>query len=439
MRTGGSAARPSYAEGVSWARAVAVVGSVALCSALLVALSSRAPGALRVQEVGERVTDPGLGARFTEDQKRRAAAYNRTGYLALVLSAVVDIVLLVVLLRGPFGRVVLAYGRVPGGWLVHAVLLAATVSLLSSLVALPVGYVRGYVVEHAWGLSTQGVGAWVLDRARSAAVSATIVSVAAVAFFAVTRWQPRTWWVWGWGSFTLLSALGVFLWPVVVAPLFNRFTPLEEAALSRRVHELARRAGVDVSDVLVADASRRTTAENAYVAGLGTTKRIVLYDTLLSSGSEAETLYVVGHELGHEVEQHVPKGVAASALGLAVGFATLAWLGTRSSVLAWAGASSIADLRALPALLLFVTVASLVALPIESALSRRFESRADEIAVRLTGAPDPAIRALRRLALVNIADLDPPSVAVVLAYSHPPTPERIRAIKREAQGGVLRP
>jgi STE24 endopeptidase len=340
----------------------------------------------------------------------------------------------VVLLRGPFGRLADALERLPGGHLARAALLAVALVALSSIATLPLAFVRGYVIEHAWGLSTQGLAGWSTDRLRSLAVGAVVSAVAAVAFFAVVRWQPRTWWLWGWGAFTLLTAVFVFLWPVVVAPLFNRFTPLDDASLGEDIRALGRRAGVPVDDVLVADASRRTTAENAYVAGLGGTKRIVLYDTLLEAGAERETLYVVGHELGHEAESHVLKGVALSSAGLLVGFALLAWLARSDRVLIEMGARGIGDVRALPALLLFTTVAGLLMLPAESAISRAFERRADALAVALTGDRDAAVRVLRRLGLSNIADLAPPPLAVALLYSHPPIPERIRNVVAQGSG-----
>ena len=143
-------------------------------------------------------------------------------------------------------------------------------------------------------------------------------------FFALVRWQPRTWWLWGWGAFTLLSVLLAFVWPVLVAPLFNRFTPLQDRDLSGRIRALAAAADVSLGDVLVADASRRSTAENAYVAGFSQTKRMVLYDTLLRSGTERETLFVVAHELGHEAESHVLKNIALSSAGLLGRFSLLA-------------------------------------------------------------------------------------------------------------------
>jgi STE24 endopeptidase len=309
-----------------------------------------------------------------------------------------------------------------------------SIGALAWCVALPLGYVRGYVIQKAWGLSTQSGPAWLLDQVKGLGVSVVIAAIAAVAFFGLVRWQPHTWWLWGAGAFTILTAALVFLYPVAIAPLFNRFTPLADTALVQRIEDVAGRAGVEVDEVLVADASRRSTAENAYVAGLGATKQVVLYDTLLANGSGDETLFVVAHELAHESEDHVLKNVGLSAVGLVLGFGVLAWLVTRGPLLAWTGASGLADLRVIPGLVLFATVAGLLLTPVQSAVSRSFEGAADRIAFELTGDPDPAVRAFRRLALANIADLRPPAAAVWLLYSHPPIAERIAAA--EAHGAT---
>jgi STE24 endopeptidase len=213
---------------------------------------------------------------------------------------------------------------------------------------------------------------------------------------------------------------------VAVAPLFNKFEPLEPGRLRDRVVALAQSADVDVGEVFVVDASKRSTMENAYVAGLGNSKQLVLYDTLVRAGNDDETAFIVAHELGHQIEQHVVKNVLLTTSGLLVGFAVLAWLAGRPGVWAWAGADGIGDVRAIPILLLFAIGANVVVLPIESAIARSFERRADQIALRLTDDRDTAVRVFRRLAFSNLSDLKPPSAAVWALFSHPPIDDRIR-------------
>lgn len=413
---------------MSIARAALVIAALSLLSAGVLALVSRAPESVRTAEPGPGATNPAHGDHFTDAEVERAGAYNGPAYLSFFLQSALSIVVLVVLARGPIARFVDRIATWPGGWVTQALVATVVIVIVSTLAALPLSFVRGFAMEQAWGQSTQNATGWLTDAGRSLLVSIVTGTIASLAFFGLVRWQPRTWWVWGWAAFSLLTAVLVYLWPIVVAPLFNKFTPLPDRDLSTRIESLAQRAGVNIDSVLVADASRRSTAENAYVAGLAGTKRMVLYDTLIAAGDERQTLFVVAHELGHAKENHVLKGVAASAVGLLVGFALLAWLSHRDGLWRWAGAAGVGDVRALPLLLLFALVAGLLVLPAGSALSRSFESRADEIAIDLTHDPDAAVQSFRRLAFSNLADLRPPAPVVWLFYSHPPIPERIRAV-----------
>jgi STE24 endopeptidase len=413
-------------------RSAVLLTALACTAAVAVAFVSRTPAELRNDKPGPEATDPSRGPSFSDAEIQRHAAYRGPGYLSFALGLLMEVAFLVVLAQGGMDALARATDRLPGPWPVQAAALGMALVVLNALLVLPLDYVRGFAIAHAWGLSTQDVGGWASDRLRSAAVGAVTSAVAAVAFFAVVRWQPRTWWLWGWGAFTLLTVVLVFLYPVVIAPLFNKFTPLEDRSLVERVQGLAGRSGVEIEDVLVADASRRTTAENAYVAGFGSSKRLVLYDTLVASGSEDETALVVAHELGHRIEKHIWKNLLLSAASLFVGFGVLAWLSDRSWAWEWAGASGVSDLRAIPVLLLFAMTAQLLTLPLENSISRRFEARADSIAVELTEDPRTAVRVWRRLAYSNIADLKPPEWLVWSLYTHPPVSQRIRAALAQA-------
>lgn len=410
---------------MGFARALLFALCVSVACAGLVAFVSRTPADVRAPLADAT----GEATGFTDAQIARHGAYRGPLYLAFVLGLLVQVVFLVMLRGDGLSGLIDRTERVPGGWVSQAALVAGAVAAGLTLIGLPLGYVRGHAIQKAWHLSNQDASAWMLDQAKGLGLSIVFAAIAAVAFFAVVRWQPGSWWVWGAASFTVLTAILVFLFPVAIAPLFNRFTPLADRDLSARIENLAERAGVDVDRVLVADASRRSSAENAYVAGLGATKQVVLYDTLLEGNEEPETLFVVAHELGHESERHVLKGLGVSAVGLVVGFAALAWLAGRGSFLRWAGADSVTDLRILPALLLFTVAAGMVAQPLQNAVSRRFEAQADAIAFELTGDPTPAIKAFRSLAISNISDLRPPTIVEWMFYSHPPITDRIEAAR----------
>jgi STE24 endopeptidase len=413
---------------MSWPKLILIVGVASLVSAGMLALVSRTPASIRNEKAGPEATSPDLGASFTGEQIARHGAYRGPAYLGFALRLVLPVLLLVLLARGPFASLVDSTASWRGGWFTQALFLGAFLAVLTTVVTLPLSYVQGYAVQHAWGLSTQSFGGWAIDQLKGLAVGAVIAAASAVAFFAVVRWQPRTWWLWGWLTFTALTALLVFLYPVVIAPLFNNFTPLEDRDLRNRIVTLGREAGVDIGKVLVADASKRTTAENAYVAGIGSSKQMVLYDTLLEAGGEDETLFVVAHELGHKKENHVIKGILASSLGLLIGFGVLYLLSKNASVLSWAGADGPADLKVMPSLLLYLMVAGFILTPVENTISRHNESTADRIAIDLTEDSDTAVATFRRLAFSNLADLRPPRMAVWALFSHPPIPERIGSV-----------
>jgi STE24 endopeptidase len=413
---------------VTSARWIAVLIALSFTSAFVVAYVSRTPESVREAKPGEEAYEPTLGPEFSDKQVARHGAFRGPGYLSFILVTIIELVTLIALARGVFGDLYEVIRKIPGGWWVHALIAGAAVALIMTLVTLPMGYVRGYANARAWGLSTQDVGGWLSDNAKGAAIGMVLAAISALAFFAIARWQPRVWWIVGWAAFTLLTIAITFLYPIVIAPLFNKFTPISDDQLATDIRALASDAGITVDEVLVADASRRTTAENAYVAGLGATKQVVVYDTLLAGGGPRDVKFVVAHELGHRREAHILKNVAIASAGLFIGFALLAWLVGRGSVLGWAGADGISDLRVLPALLLFAAIASLLALPVESSISRAFESTADDIAIELTEDSDAAVRAFRRLAFSNIADLRPHPVAVWTLFSHPPIPDRIRSV-----------
>ena len=334
---------------------------------------------------------------------------------------------MLLLAAGPFRALVDRTGSLPGGWWSRAALLGVALGIILTVVALPLAFVRGHVIEHAWGLSTQSGLAWAGDQARGVLIGVVVSAVSTVAFFGVLHAAPRLWWLWGWAVFTALTIFMTFVWPIVVAPLFNNFTPLEDGPLKTRVRALSSEAGVQVGDVLIADASKRSTAENAYVAGLGGTRRLVLYDTLLEGGDDDETAFVVAHELGHTTNDHIIKGLVLAAVGLFLGFAALKLLAGFQGWWNLAGAQGIGDLRSIPLLVLFATLATLFTLPVQSSVSRHFERQADEMAIHLTGDPETATRVFRRLAFSNLADLRPPRAAVWLLFSHPPVAERIRS------------
>ncbi|MEV1158358.1 M48 family metallopeptidase [Micromonospora chokoriensis] len=360
------------------------------------------------------------------------AALRPGSYTALAVG------LLVALALGltPLGsRLVELVGRPFGGhWAAQAVLGGLAVVLVADLVTLPFAAWRQSVLTR-YGLSTNGWSGWAVDLLKSYAVSAVIGAVALFGFYAVIRLAPRWWWAFGAGGAAVLVVLLSFVLPVLVEPVFNRFTPMEQGPLRTELMSMAARDGVPVRDVLVADASRRTKAVNAYVSGLGPTRRVVVYDTLLTEATPAEVTAVVAHELGHAKDSDVAVGTLTGALGAAAAVVALYLLGSWGPLLRLANVDSVAQPRAFPLLLALVTVAGMVAAPVQALMSRRVEARADAHALALTGDPEAFESMQRRLGSVNLGDPDPPRWEYLYSASHPSTVERMaaaRAYAREA-------
>ena len=325
----------------------------------------------------------------------------------------------------------LAFGQAGGlvdgvPWWLGVLLLSALVVGGGTLVRLPLGLYR-YRHERGWGFSTQTIGGWVVDRLKGVGVGFVLVGAAMLGLVGAARAFPDAWPVVAGVGAALLVLLLSFVAPVVLEPIFNRFRPLADERLAGELRELADRAGVPVRDVLVADASRRTRKHNAYVSGLGRTRRVVLWDTLLERGGEAELKLVVAHELGHRRFRHVAWGTVLGMAG-AAGSVLVLWAGLKAAWLRDAlEVSRAGDPGVVPFAIFLFTLLDLAALPFGATLSRRFERTADRFSLELTGDADAYESTHLVLARENLADLDPPRLYHLALHGHPTAPARIAA------------
>jgi STE24 endopeptidase len=281
------------------------------------------------------------------------------------------------------------------------------------------------VIRHRYGLSTRGWALWARDVAVSTAISAAVTALALLFFLWLVRRLPRTWWVWSAGAAASFVVISSFLYPLVIEPAFNRFESLPAGELRTDLLALAEESGVPVRDVLVSDASRRTTALNAYVSGFGSSRRIVVYDTVLEELSDAEVESIVGHELGHVVHDDVLTGTLMGALGAAAATALAGWLLSWTPLLRRAGADAPGDPRAVPLVLFLLAAGGLVGTPVQNLVSRHIEARADLHALDVTGDPAAFVDMQRLLATTNLSDPSPPAAWHWFFGSHPTGPERI--------------
>ena len=305
-----------------------------------------------------------------------------------------------------------------GGWFWQAALGGLVLLLIVRVVTLPFG-VWGESVRQSEGLSTRTWGSWAVDVAKAFGVTAVVTLVALTALVALARWLPQWWWVAASVGAAVLVVTVSFLYPLLVEPVFNKFTSMPEGELRTWLLELAERDGVQVDDVLIADASRRTTTLNAYVSGIGSTRRIVVYDTLLEKAPDAEVESVVAHELGHVADSDVVVGTVLGALGAMTVVVALYLLSTWSGLMQWLGISGMGDGRSVAFLLAFVAVVGFVSTPLQSAASREVEARADVHALDLTRDPATFTAMQRRLALTSKSDLTPNAVVYRVVWFAP--------------------
>jgi STE24 endopeptidase len=375
---------------------------------------------------------------FTEDEVRACVAYAKprqrwglAGYGAALA------VLAVLALTGPGRAVVRAAAGLAGAWAPGRVALA-TVAVLAvrAGVGLPFS-VRAFRQDARAGLATQGLGGFLRDWAKGRGVGLVLTVPPLSALVLGARWQPPGWPLVAAAAASLLVVALAVAGPVLIEPLFNRFSSLQPGPLRARLLALAEAMRVPVGDVLVADASRRTTRVNAYVSGLGRTRRVVVYDTLLAAGSGPpdgadappsridEVVLVVAHELAHVRHRDVLWGTVGAAALAAVSVLAAVALFDLGPVQRALGVSGLGDPLAAPGLLLLTALGGLVAAPVASAISRWAEARADWVSLEVTRDPVTAVAVERRLALENRADLHPNRLLMVMFASHPTTMARI--------------
>jgi STE24 endopeptidase len=357
------------------------------------------------------------GDYFTPAQLQRAHDFRAPQRTILLASLALEGAVLVLLVARP-PAVLTRLGRRP---LRGAAVAGATLSIGFAALGLPLAAVSEQRSRDV-GLSTQSWGPWFGDVAKAGGIGAVMTAGGAVIAVGLVRRFPRHWWIPGSAAIVGLSTLLVFLAPVVIDPVFNKFEPLPQGKLRSEVFDLARRANVDVGQVYRVDASRRTTATNAYVWGIGKTKRVVIYDTLIRDFPDDQVRSVVAHELSHVVHRDVPRGLLWLAIVAPAGTLLVKELAERMNRGRPLGLPA-----ALPALALSAALASTVLGSASNVLSRSVEARADTYALELTNDPAAFIGLTRSLAVTNLADPSTPRIFQVVWGTHPTTMQRIGA------------
>jgi len=304
-------------------------------------------------------------------------------------------------------------------------------TVLNTLLGLGLDY-YGFRVEHRFQLSTQTLRSWARDQVKGWLVSVVIGSILVELVYATMRAAPRFWWLIAWAGFIILYIVFAQIAPVVVFPLFYKFKPLENEELKQRLMRLSERAGTRVKGVYEWKLSEKSRKANAALAGLGTTRRIILADTLLENCSDDEIEAILAHELGHHVHRHIPKSILIEAGVTFVGF----W--AANQILHYAMErlhlfEQLSDFANLPLLMLVSAALSLLLLPLLNAYSRSNERQADRYSYSAIPSVGPFISGMNKLADQNLAERRPSRLVEVLFHSHPPIAKRIQAAEAWAR------
>ncbi|MGD8368522.1 MAG: M48 family metallopeptidase [Desulfobacterales bacterium] len=295
-------------------------------------------------------------------------------------------------------------------------------------VDLPFDYWHAFVLEERHGFNTRTKRIWLVDTLKTIVLSGVLFAAVLSALLLLMRTAGPSWWLPAWAVVIAFQTVMALVYPTLIAPWFNKFTPVDDPDLRGRIQALAERAGVRIRGIDQMDASKRTRHTNAYFAGLGKTRRIVLYDSLLAAHETDEVLSILAHEIGHLKKRHIPKQLAMwAAAGLAM-FAAAGFLVVWPGLYAGFGFSTPVPYVGLLLAGMILQAAAVFAAPVPAALSRRFEREADRYVESLVGSSVGLCRALKKMAKDNLTNLHPHPFYVALYYSHPPIVERLERL-----------
>jgi STE24 endopeptidase len=372
------------------------------------------------------------------EKRAKAIAYARIRYTLHFVGVAISIAIYWLIWRSKLAAVIRdAARKVSRKHFIQCLVFVPIFLVIVTVLSLPLDFYSDFVLEHRFGLSTQGLGSWMADWGKSFLISALLGILVAWILYGVVRRSPGRWWFYFWLVSIPLVLFLIWVEPYIIEPLFYEFTPLEitQPVLTERIQNMLSRAGLQIprDHVYEMNASSKTKTVNAYVSGVSTSKRVVVWDTTLKKMTPDETLLVLGHEAGHYVLHHIPKEFAldeGTALILFyLGFVAINRIVER--VGSRTGIEGVGDLASLPIMLLTVTVQVFLASPIIDGISRHYEHQADQFGLEVTYGvvPDPnsaEVHALQVLGEEDLADPDPNPFIKFWLYTHPPLDERIR-------------
>ena len=352
--------------------------------------------------------------------------------LSLVESVFSNIITVIFLYGGLLGIYSSWVSSLSMPFIFQGVVFFLLLSYAGTLLSIPFSLYNTFRIENKYGFNTMTMKLWIADLIKSTLISTMLMGLVLACGLWIVQKSPDLWWLYVWSFFFVFSIFMMYISPYVIEPLFNKFTPLEGEGLEQRIKAMMEKTGIRISRVFKIDASKRSHHTNAYFTGIGKTKRIVLYDTLLNRMDEDEVLAVLAHEAGHWKKRHLLKMIvvfeALSLIGAYLAFRVLR-TGILAGIFDIQGNSFFAEL----VILSFIfSVVVFPFTPLFTAFSRRHEREADRFAVDLAPKPDALATSLIKLSKDNLSNLHPHPLYAVIYYSHPPVVERVRSIREMA-------
>jgi len=315
----------------------------------------------------------------------------------------------------------------------------AVIGLGEMLAGLPFDYYHSFVIEERYGFNTKNIKIWISDLVKGLLVMIVLGGFLLSALLLMLKYFGENWWIWAWAVFFCFQLLMTVLYPTIIAPLFNTFTPLDAGELKTGIKRLAQREGLDIEGIYQMDATRRTRHTNAYFSGLGKAKRIVLFDSLIQCHSQDEILSILAHEIGHLKKNHIKKQIFITSFVSLLLFFLAAKLMTWEKMYESFGFSDMSPYVGLFLVGVLWEPANFFLSPVGRAISRRFEREADFYSLGILKTAKPLVTALKKMAKENLSNLRPHPLYVFFNYSHPPLLERIEYLETgETSGGPER-
>lgn len=378
------------------------------------------------------------GFELPPQKRAEARAYSLTQYVLYFAGTALAFLVYLLIWKTGIAVVFRNWARRVSRWrFVQCLMFVPLFFITIRLLFFPYDFYSDFVVEHRFGLMSQGFGSWISDWAMSLGLFLIVATLMVWILYAIIRRSPRRWWFYFWAATVPITLFLMFIEPFVVEPLFYKFTPLDAShpALVTQIEKMLHRADLKIprSRILEMNASSKTNAINAYVSGLGDSKRVVVWDTTLKKLTDDETLLVLGHETGHYVLHHIIKEFILIEL-VALAFIALGFVFVRKLIRRYGSRTELEgedDLASLPIMLMVLVALTFFSSPVVNAISRHYEHQADQFALEVTYGvvPNPnasEARAFQVLGEQDLSDPDPNPFIVFWLYSHPPIAQRIR-------------